>query len=183
MEDEVTAVIINVMKINKSRLKKIPNSEDQTCFGCGSKNLDGLQMEFYTDGELLYSFLEIPRKMAGWDKAVHGGILSTVLDEIMGWGVVYLCKQIGVTKTITVDFEKPVFVGDQLTVIAKLEEKKDARSVMMSAEIYNSQSVICAQASAVFKAMAPKTAIRLGMVTTEYMEMFEPILNFTFDQS
>ncbi len=171
------------MKLDRSRLKKIPNCEDQTCFGCGSKNLDGLQMEFYTDGTLLYSFLEIPTKMAGWDKAVHGGILSTVLDEIMGWGVVSLCKQIGVTKTITVDFEKPVFVDEQLTAIAKLEQKKDARSVMMSAEIYNAESVLCARASAEFKAMAPKTAIRLGMVTPEYMNMFDPILSFTFEES
>ena len=48
------------MKIDRNSLKKIPNSEDQTCFGCGSKNHDGLQMEFYTDDQLLYSFLKIP---------------------------------------------------------------------------------------------------------------------------
>lgn len=171
------------MKIDKSSLKKIPNSKDQTCFGCGSKNVDGLQMEFYTDGKILFSFLEIPSKMAGWDKAVHGGIISTVLDEIMGWGVVSLCKQIGVTKRITVDFEKPVFVGDRLTVTAKLDQRKDARSVQMSAEMYNSESVLCAHASAEFKAMAPKTAIRLGIVSTEYMDMFDPILNFKFEKA
>lgn len=171
------------MKIDRNSLKKIPNSEDQTCFGCGSKNHDGLQMEFYTDDQLLYSFVKIPVKMAGWDQAVHGGILSTVLDEIMGWGVIYLCKQIGITKTITVDFVKPVFVEDELTVISKLEEKKSARSVMMSSEIYNSQSVLCVRASAEFAAIESKTAIRLGMVTTEYMSMFHPILNFKFKDS
>lgn len=173
----------NVMKFDRNILKKIPNSEDQTCFGCGGKNQDGLQMEFYTDDQLLYSFVEIPKTMAGWGQVVHGGILSTVLDEIMGWGVIYLCKKIGVTNTITVDFVKPVFVEDELTVIGKLEKKESARSVMMSSEIYNSQSVLCVRASAEFKALEPKTALRLGMVTKEYMSMFDPILNFKFEDS
>ncbi len=38
--------------------------------------------------------------MAGWDRTVHGGIVSTVLDEIMGWGVIYLCKIFNLPKMI-----------------------------------------------------------------------------------
>ena len=169
------------MVIDKQRLKLIPNSQDQTCFGCGVKNHDGLQMEFFTDGDRLYSFLKIPAKMAGWDKTVHGGIVSTILDEIMGWGVIYLCRKIGVTKTITVDFVKPLFAGKEVTVIGELKEKDSGRSVLMSGEIYNSESVLCARANAEFKALDPKVALRLGLVSKEYMLMFEPILNFNYD--
>ncbi len=169
------------MVVDKSRLKLIPNSQDQTCFACGCQNPDGLQMEFYTDNEQLYSFHELPAKMAGWDKTIHGGIVSTVLDEIMGWGVIYLCKKIGVTQKITVEFVKPVLAEDQLIVIGRLEEKQSARSVIMSAEVYNSESVKCAHAVAEFKALEPKTAMRLGIVSEEYMRMFQPVLEFCYD--
>ena len=169
------------MIIDKSSLKLIPNAPDQTCFACGEKNHEGLQMEFFTDGQRLYSFLKVPAKMAGWDQTIHGGIVSTILDEIMGWGVIYLCKKIGVTKTITVDFVKPVIAGKEVTVIGELKEKVSGRSVMMSGEIYNSKSVLCARATAEFKALDPKLALRLGLVSEEYMGMFDPILRFNYD--
>ena len=169
------------MIINKSKLKLIPNSKDQTCFGCGVSNNNGLRMEFFTDSEQLYSFLKIPVSMAGWDRTVHGGIVSTVLDEIMGWGVIYLYKKLGVTKKMTVEFIKPVFADDEITVVGNLEEKKSGKSIIMSSQIYNSDSFLCATASAEFKALDPKIALRLGLVSDEYMRMFDPILNFNYE--
>lgn len=168
------------MQINKSKLKLIPNSQEQTCFGCGVSNKHGLHMEFFTDSEQLYSFLKIPVSMAGWDRTVHGGVVSTVLDEIMGWGVIYLCKKLGVTKKITVEFIKPVFTDDEITVVGNLEKKSD-RSVIMSGQIYNSDSLLCATGSAEFKALDPKIALRLGLVSDKYMRMFAPILNFNYE--
>jgi acyl-coenzyme A thioesterase PaaI-like protein len=119
--------------------------------------------------------------MAGWDRTVHGGIVSTVLDEIMGWGVIYLCKKLGVTKKITVEFIKPIFADDEITVVGNLEKIESGRSVIMSSQIYNSDSVLCATSSAEFKALDPKIALRLGLVSDKYMRMFEPILNFNYD--
>lgn len=168
------------MIIDKKNLKLIPNSQDQTCFGCGGKNHSGLRMEFYTDGNRLYSFPTIPVYMAGWGQTVHGGIVSTILDEIMGWGVIYLCRKIGVTQTITVDFVKPVFADKELVVVGDLKVKESHRTVQMSGEIYNSDSVLCARAKADFKALDPRVAVRLGIVNQEYMCMFEPILNFKY---
>src|SRR5665647_3164254 len=89
------------MIINHAILKKISNVEGQTCFGCGEINTIGLHMEFLTDGQRVYSFVTVPSAMAGWDQTVHGGVTATILDEIMGWSVIYLLKKIGVTKSIT----------------------------------------------------------------------------------
>ena len=111
------------MIINQAYLKKIVNLEGQTCFGCGEKNPLGFHMQFLTDEQRVYSFVTVPAAMAGWDQTVHGGIISTILDEIMGWTVIYLLKKIGVTKSITVDFMKPVHVGKPLTVIGSYRGK------------------------------------------------------------
>ncbi len=68
-----------------------------------------------------------------------------------------------------------------MTVIGELKEKDSGRSVLMSGEIYNSEAVLCAHAKAEFKALDPKVALRLGLVSKEYMLMFEPILSFNYD--
>ncbi len=169
------------MIINDKKLKNIPNSQDQTCFGCGAKNLHGLQMKFSTDDHRLYSFTKVPVAMAGWDKTVHGGILSTILDEVMGWSLIYLFKKLGVTKTITVNFVKPVQVKEQLTVVGGIQQKLSDRTVLMMGEIYKEDDTLCANATGEFTMMEPKLAVRLGLVSPDYMKMFEPILTFNYE--
>jgi len=164
------------MIINPAVLKKISNLDGQTCFGCGETNPIGLRMEFLTDGQQVYSFVTVAPTMAGWDQTVHGGIISTILDEIMGWTVIYLLKKIGVTKSITVDFMKPVHVGKPLTVIGSIEESRSERQIIVTGAIYADGDTLCARATGDFAAMPAKTAVRLGVMSSEYMERFLPVL-------
>ena len=50
----------------------------------------------------------------------HGGIIATILDEVMSWTAIHLIKSIIVTRTMTVEFLKPVFIGRQLTADARV---------------------------------------------------------------
>ncbi len=165
------------MIINQEGLKKIFNLNGQTCFGCGENNPIGLQMQFLTDDLRVYSFVTVPGVMAGWDQTVHGGIISTILDEIMGWTVIYLLKKIGVTKTMTVEFIKPLSVGNRLTVIGAIQEIQSERQVLITGEIYSDEGTLCARAQGTFAAMSAQTAVRLGVMGDEYMRGFLPILN------
>lgn len=164
------------MIINQASLKKIVNLEGQTCFGCGEKNPLGLHMQFLTDEQRVYSFVTVPAAMAGWDQTVHGGIISTILDEIMGWTVIYLLKKIGVTKSITVDFMKPIHVGKSLTVVGSIEASKSERQIIVTGAIYADGDTLCARATGDFAAMPAKTAVRLGVMSSEYMKRFLPVL-------
>lgn len=58
---------------------------DHDCFGCGQHNHQGLKMTFASNGEQLRSELVIPEHLRGWSNLVHGGITTTILDEMMGW--------------------------------------------------------------------------------------------------
>ena len=165
------------MIINPAVLKKISNLDGQTCFGCGETNPIGLRMEFLTDGQRVYSFVTVAPTMAGWDQTVHGGIISTILDEIMGWSVIYLLKKIGVTKSMTVDFIKPVRVGQNLTVVGAIEEIRSERQVVVSGTIYTDDDAVCAKAQGAFAAMTAEAAVRLGVMSPAYKERFMPILN------
>jgi uncharacterized protein (TIGR00369 family) len=165
------------MIINQEVLKKITNLDGQTCFGCGANNAIGLHMEFLTDDQRVYSFVTVPEAMAGWDQTVHGGIISTMLDEIMGWTVIYLLKKIGVTKTMTVEFMKPLSVGKRLTVIGAIQEIQSERQVLVTGEIYSDEETLCAKAQGTFAAMSAQTAVRLGVMRDQYMRGFLPILH------
>jgi acyl-coenzyme A thioesterase PaaI-like protein len=167
------------MIIDPKTLKPVPNSAEHGCFGCGARNPQGLKMTFSTDGNRMYSFIQVPPTMTGWDTTVHGGVLSTILDEIMGWAVICLLKKIGVTKSMTTEFIKAVKAGESLTVVGAVQEIRSERSALMSAAIYNPQDTLCVKASALFTTMHPKAAVRLGLVGNDYVKMLEPALNFT----
>jgi hypothetical protein len=112
------------MIIDPNVLKSIPNSENQTCFACGPNNPSGLKMKFSTDGKRVYSLIHAPSTMTGWDQTVHGGILTTMLDEVMGWGVICLLKKIGITKSITVDFREGSGTPHIFTVFSLLAQNR-----------------------------------------------------------
>ena len=164
------------MRIDHDALQKIVNLEGQTCFGCGVNNPIGLHMDFLTDGQRIYSFVTVPSTMAGWDQTVHGGIISTLLDEIMGWSVIYLLKKIGVTKSMTVEFKKPVQVEQPLTVVGYIQEIPSERQVVVSGELVAEDGTVCAKATGTFAALSVQAAVRLGVMSSQYMERFLPIL-------
>ncbi len=168
------------MIIDREILKPIPNSAEQTCFGCGAGNPHGLQMKFSTDGERLYSFMQVPPAMTSWDRTVHGGVLSTMLDEIMGWSVIYLLKKIGMTQSMTVEFIKAVDVDEPLTIVGAMKENQSERSALMTGSIFNAEDTLCAKATGQFTTMQPKAALRLGLVGDDYMKTLRPILAFNY---
>ncbi|MGD9950099.1 MAG: PaaI family thioesterase, partial [Desulfobulbus sp.] len=159
------------------QLRQVNNIADQTCFGCGNNNPIGLKMQFKTDNEKVYSFVTVPKTMAGWDTTVHGGILSTILDEMMGWSVIYLLGKIGVTKSMNVEFVKPVPAETALTAVGFIQEVVSERQVLVTGEIYNQDSVLCVRSIGTFAAMTSQAAVRLGVMSNDYMERFLPLLN------
>lgn len=161
----------------QEHLRLVNNIADQTCFGCGTNNPIGLKMQFQTDDEKLYSFVTVPKTMAGWDTTVHGGILSTILDEMMGWSVIYLLGKIGVTKSMSVEFLKPVPAETPLTALGCIQEVVSERLVLVTGEIYNQDSVLCVRSTGTFASMTSQAAVRLGVMSSDYMERFLPLLS------
>jgi uncharacterized protein (TIGR00369 family) len=81
--------------------------EPHNCFACGTLNAHGLHLELHVDGERCWTDLAIPSRFQGWDEIAHGGILATILDEVMAWSLVDHDNW-GLTARMTVDFKRPV---------------------------------------------------------------------------
>lgn len=151
----------NLMK--RENLRPLPARSNHLCFGCSPINPYGLQMRFHTDGEALYSWVTVPEHLSGWKNLVHGGVITTMLDETMGTSAIFLLRTLVVTKSITVDFLRPVPVGQELKVEGRLHARNGSREVAMDGFLSNPEGVVCARASGVFALLGAEAAARFGM--------------------
>jgi uncharacterized protein (TIGR00369 family) len=83
------------------------------CFVCGERNEIGLRARFFYDGEKAVTDINAEEIYAGYKNIFHGGIVATLLDEIM---IKALLAEdiIVVTAELTVRYKKPVYSGDRL---------------------------------------------------------------------
>ena len=83
------------------------------CFACGELNEHGLRIVLHTDGRRTWTQLALDPRFQGWDGIAHGGILCTLLDEVMAWSVI-ASDRWGVTARMSVEFKRPVPIAHEL---------------------------------------------------------------------
>ena len=158
-------------------MKELPNTDTHKCFACSPINPSGLQMKFYTNEQSVFTWITVPDHLCGWNNLVHGGILSTILDEVMSWTAMYLLKHITMTRSMAVEFLKPVSVGHRLKAEGSVKELKRKRNVLMEGSIYDADGDRCAKSTAAFALLSPAVAKRMGVMDEASLEWFERVIN------
>lgn len=164
------------MKI-KNGFKQLPNSTRHNCFACSPMNRSGLQMQFFTNESAVFSRVIVPAHLCGWNNLAHGGVVSTILDEVMSWAALYLLKRITLTQSMIVEFIKPVHIHTELEAEGKVIELRGKRDAMLEGLIYNSDGNVCARSTGNFKVFSPAVAKRLKIADEQSLEWFESIMN------
>ncbi len=103
--------------------------DDRQCFVCGQDNPMGLRLHFEVD-ESARSIKTVftPQKVhQGYQDVVHGGIISTILDEAMT-KLAFALGYNAVTAKLTVRFKRPLMVGEPVVVTGRLA--KEAKRAM-----------------------------------------------------
>lgn len=134
------------------------------CFACGPANRSGLHMRFLAGNDRLVSRLTIPGHLRGWSNLVHGGVLSTVLDEIMSWTAIHLLRRIILTKSMTVNFKKPVYVDTPVKAEGRILRVNAEREAVMEGRLYSPEDRLSATATGTFVLIKPKVALKMGIV-------------------
>lgn len=80
------------------------------CFACGTLNAHGLGLVLHVEQGRSWTELTLERAFEGWEGIAHGGIVCTILDEVMAWALVG-ADNWGVTARMSVSFRRPVPVG------------------------------------------------------------------------
>jgi acyl-coenzyme A thioesterase PaaI-like protein len=105
--------------------RPIRSLDDHNCFGCGSLNEGGLHLHFYElgDGDGVWAPFTPTPAFEGYGGMIHGGIISTMLDEIMAWSL-YRQQIWAVTAMMSTRFRKPVAVGEPLHLVGRMERAR-----------------------------------------------------------
>jgi acyl-coenzyme A thioesterase PaaI-like protein len=90
------------------------------CFGCGAANPHGLHLRFYQEGRQVKTHFTLTKDHQGFQGRVHGGILTTILDETMGWSISIQKKRMCVAAELQVRFVLPVLPYTPLLVSAEM---------------------------------------------------------------
>ncbi|HYG98325.1 MAG TPA: PaaI family thioesterase [Terriglobales bacterium] len=89
---------------------------ETTCIACGRDNPNGLQLRFSITDDGVAVAPWVPRKgWEGFENVIHGGVVTTVLDESMAKAIVATNDQ-GLTVEMKVRFRHSVHPGENLNV-------------------------------------------------------------------
>ena len=84
--------------------------EPHRCFACGELSEHGLHLAIHTDPTGSWAETTLEPRFPGWEAVAHGGIVCTLLDEVMAWAVIGRGTW-GVTARLTVTFRRPIPIG------------------------------------------------------------------------
>jgi acyl-coenzyme A thioesterase PaaI-like protein len=127
---------------------------DYQCFGCSPHNAGGLRLRFWesADGEGLEAPLAFGREHESYPGVVHGGIVATVCDEIMGNLLVLRTGVTHFTVTLRTRFLTPLAVGVPYRCVATVRPEPGAAGQRQAtAEVLDGGGAIVASASGTYQ--------------------------------
>jgi len=145
-------------------------SADKECFACGPANPHGLRMCFESNGMKIRSKLVIRQAFRGWSNLIHGGIISTILDETMSWAVINFTGKFMLTRSMAITLKKPVHVGAAITVTGYIKEQSSERKALVVAEIRDENGDLCAASEGDFALFSKKHFLRMVIMPEEDIE-------------
>ena len=98
--------LVSDVRIGGQRIELAPHN----CFACGTLNTHGLHLELHAAGDVCWVELTLPARFEGWEGMAHGGIVATLLDEVMAWALVDHDLW-GVTARMSIEYKRPVPIG------------------------------------------------------------------------
>jgi uncharacterized protein (TIGR00369 family) len=122
---------------------------DHGCFGCGAANPQGLHLSFTEVADGVRSTFTPLDVHQGYEHVVHGGIISTLLDEVMAWAVA-AAGIWAVTGEMQVRFQRPLHVGETVTLHGAVTDIR-TRAISASGRVVReADGQVIATASALF---------------------------------
>lgn len=135
-----------------------------SCFVCGESNSHGLKLRFTSDGQRVHTRFTPRAEHIGFKGVTHGGILATVLDEIMVWAVAVGTRRFAYCAEMTVRFQQPAKPDEELLVSAELVANRRNKIFEAKAELRDAADQVVATATGKY---LPVPATELPAMLTE----------------
>lgn len=99
----------------------------QPCFGCSPEHPFGFHLRFVRDGDEVVTQFTPGERYQGPPGIMHGGLVTTLADEIGAWAIIGTLGKFGFTASLTAKLHKPVRIGVPLEGRGRIT--RDARRV------------------------------------------------------
>jgi uncharacterized protein (TIGR00369 family) len=124
---------------------KLPHT--RSCFVCGLHNPVGLKLDLETDGHLVRTRFLAKAEYAGFRETLHGGIIATVLDEVMVWACGIQTKRFAYSVELNFRFLQPARSGEMLEAIGELVQNRRNRVFETRGELRNKSGHVLASST------------------------------------
>jgi acyl-coenzyme A thioesterase PaaI-like protein len=124
-------------------------SDGRKCFVCGPTNSVGLKLSFRIDDDICRSEFTPGEMHCGYDNVTHGGIIFSVLDDVMGnW--IYLKGMRAFTAKCDIRYKDTLPIGTAVTVEGHCVKQKGRLLIMQGKMIRTDSSELVAETQASF---------------------------------
>ncbi|HYT07119.1 MAG TPA: PaaI family thioesterase [Rugosimonospora sp.] len=126
------------------------------CFGCGGGNARGMRLAFEFDesSQRVIGHFRLGPEYQGATGFIHGGIIATVLDEVMSKASRFSNVR-AVTAELTVEYLRPVRVDEELQVEG-FATRRNGRELYHEGEIRNAAGILLARGRGRFVIIDPE---------------------------
>ena len=121
-------------------------NDDGGCFVCGQSNPIGLKLELTQEDDEYVTYFTPQKEHQGFEGITHGGIISTVMDEVMA-RYTHVLGYSAVTGEITVRLKRPAHIGNKLRFSGCILSE-EGRVINCGAEAMDEDGEIVATATA-----------------------------------
>jgi uncharacterized protein (TIGR00369 family) len=111
---------------------------------CGESNPIGLKLRFETDGRIVQARFRPRAEHVGFKQTIHGGLIATLLDEIMVWACAVQTRRFAFCAELNVRFLNLVRPGEDLIAIGELASNRRDRLFEAKAELKNQAGLVLA---------------------------------------
>jgi len=127
--------------------------EPHNCFACGALNDHGLQLRLHLGDRRSWTDLTLDPRFEGWSGIAHGGIVATLLDEVMAWSLVAEDNW-GVTARMSIDYKRPVPIDQPIRAEGWVVRTR-RRLIDAAGQVTDGEGTVLATAQAVYLAADP----------------------------
>jgi acyl-coenzyme A thioesterase PaaI-like protein len=137
------------MDRSSEKLTPMAHTAQNRCFGCGPANTAGLRLDFLLaeDGSVVCLPI-IPNSFEGPPAFLHGGIIATLLDEVMSKTLRALGLS-GLTSQLEIAYHFPVHSGVPIRLEGRLV-RSEGRKHWTEAKLLDSRGHVLAEGKGLF---------------------------------
>ena len=121
--------------------------ETKHCFGCGRDNPIGLKLDMKLDGDRCVAYFTPKDEHESYGDRMHGGLTSTLLDEVMGDYVFRKAGKPAYTARLEIRFRSAIRIGETVKVEGWPEVHR-GRLFIMKGKITHADGTPAAEAKA-----------------------------------